>query len=46
MLLCFALVLEAHSAFIHLVCLNAKLATEALCVICRRAGKMERDEER
>lgn len=45
MLLCFALVLEAHGAFIHLVCLNAKLATEALCVICQRAGKMERDEE-
>lgn len=44
MLLCFALVLEAHGAFIHLVCLNAKLATEALRVICGRAGKMERDE--
>lgn len=34
-LLCFALVLEAHGTFIHLVCLDAKLATEALRVIWR-----------
>lgn len=45
MLLCFALVLEAHGAFIHLVCLNTKLAPEALCVICGWTEKVKRDEE-
>lgn len=39
MLFCFALVLVAHGTLVHLVGLNAKLAAEALCVICRWPDK-------
>lgn len=34
--LCFALILEAHGTLVHLVHLNAKLASKALGIICQR----------
>lgn len=36
MLLGFALVLKAHSALVHVVGINTKLAAKALGIICRR----------